>query len=41
MKYDKLYKVLKLWYKDDQINHIWKMLINYDKQLNKRNRVKK
>ena len=30
--YDKLYKVLSAWYTPDQINEIWTMLKEFDKQ---------
>ena len=30
--YDKLYQVLRAWYTPDQINEIWNMLKEFDKQ---------
>ena len=39
--YDQLAAVLKLWYSDEQIQEIWKLLKDYDDQLMEQTKITK
>tara|TARA_R100000234_G_C4916002_1_gene141993 strand:- start:76 stop:213 length:138 start_codon:yes stop_codon:yes gene_type:complete len=39
--YDQLAAVLKLWYSDEQIQEIWKLLKDYDDQLMDQTKITK
>ena len=39
--YDQLAAVLKLWYSDEQIQEIWKLLKDYDDQLMNQTKITK